>query len=183
MQPILQGERLQLRPATLDDLPALHACWREPDVRRYLFDDREVTLELAREVLLGCLPMADRGMGVWTLWHDDVQVGNAGLYPVSTADEHEPRIAGLLEPLVALHAAHQHRGYATEALELLLHHGFTRLGRSVIAAVHDEPNHASGRMILRAGFEPLGTVEGPIHRLCTYVQSAGRWSGRQRAAR
>lgn len=181
MQPTLSTERLTLRPATDADLPALHACWREPQVRKFLFDDREVTSAIAADVLAGCLAFAAQGMGLWTVWHADTIVGNAGIYPVSTAGEYEPRIAGLVEPLVALHAAHQHRGYAGEALGALLSHGFTALGRTVIAAVSDEPNIASQRMLLRAGFEPLSVVAGPANPLCTYVQSAGRWHGRQQS--
>jgi RimJ/RimL family protein N-acetyltransferase len=44
-------DRLQLRPAEATDLDALWAIWRDPDVRRHLFDDREVTRELAGEAL------------------------------------------------------------------------------------------------------------------------------------
>jgi hypothetical protein len=37
--------RLVLSPATGDDLDAIWHIWRQPDVRRYLFDDVPVTRE------------------------------------------------------------------------------------------------------------------------------------------
>lgn len=67
MQTFLHGERLQLRPAKLDDLPALHACWREPAGRGALFDDHGVSLALARQLLVACLAVPAWGVGLWTL--------------------------------------------------------------------------------------------------------------------
>ena len=43
--PALSTRRLDLRPAVAEDLGALWALWRDPDVRRYLFDDVPVTRE------------------------------------------------------------------------------------------------------------------------------------------
>jgi hypothetical protein len=37
--PPLSTRQLDLRPAVAGDLDALWARWRDPDVRRYLFDD------------------------------------------------------------------------------------------------------------------------------------------------
>ena len=50
-RPSLETARLMLHPAVPQDLPRLHAIWSEPAVRRFLFDDREVSLELAGSVL------------------------------------------------------------------------------------------------------------------------------------
>lgn len=182
-QPQLTTRRLALVPATARDLPILRHCWNHPEVRRFLFDDQEVTEILASEVLGHCLPLASGGLGMWLINAGNDVVGNAALYPVGLAGKFEPRIAPLLEPLVALTPAFQRRGYATEALNALLEHGFGRLGQTVIAAVNDAPNVASARMLQRAGFESLAEVEGPAGRLCTYVQTAGAWKTRQSGLR
>jgi RimJ/RimL family protein N-acetyltransferase len=39
--------RLRLRPCTADDVPALHALWTDPDVRRHLWDGEVISPERA----------------------------------------------------------------------------------------------------------------------------------------
>jgi RimJ/RimL family protein N-acetyltransferase len=41
----LATERLELRPVAAPDLPAVHALWTTAHVRRFLFDDRELSLD------------------------------------------------------------------------------------------------------------------------------------------
>lgn len=73
-------ERLQLRPAEVADLDALWTIWRDPDVRRYLFDDRDVTRELAGEALGDCLGMRDADLGLWIVTeHGDKALCSFGL--------------------------------------------------------------------------------------------------------
>jgi RimJ/RimL family protein N-acetyltransferase len=99
-------------------------------------------------------------------------VGCAGLLPVTTAAESEPRLAGLVEPLVALRPEAWGRGLAAEALGALQHHAADALGLARLAGVTDVPNAASDRMLRRAGFRPLGECDGPAHRLRTYLWDA-----------
>jgi RimJ/RimL family protein N-acetyltransferase len=167
------------------DVPALWALWREPAVRRFLWDDRVIVRAEAEATVAECIALAPRGLGLWALWAAPRSargargregaaparrfVGCAGLLPVSTAAEFEPRLAGLVEPLVALHPAAWGRGYATEALGALLQHARVALGLRVLAGVTDVPNEASDRMLRRAGFVPLSEVAGPRHRLRTLL--------------
>ena len=47
MSYLLRSERLSLRPCQMSDLDAVHQLWTAADVRRFLFDDRQITREEA----------------------------------------------------------------------------------------------------------------------------------------
>lgn len=170
-QPPLHTSRLTLQPATSDDLISLHALWSQPEVRRFLFDDEPVSIELAEAVLRSAVAHAASGYGLWVvrLKSASEPLGCVGLMPTTTAAEHEPALAGMLEPLAAFAAAHWHKGYAHEALSALLAHAFDTLKQPALAAVNDVPNEASERMLKRLGFEFLSEVQGPKYRLRTYT--------------
>lgn len=182
MQPTLHTQRLALLPATPDDVDALWALWTDPEVRRFLWDDRTISLDEATATLADCLALAPQGLGLWVVHlqsaaaHDVISrrtmVGCAALLPVSTAAEHDVRLAGMIEVLVALAPGVWGRGYATESLRELLRHAEHTLGLLQLAGVTDVPNSASDRMLRRAGFEALGEVPGPLHQLRTYVWRA-----------
>lgn len=169
-QPTFAAERVTLVPSVLADLDPLWEIWRDPDVRRYLFDDQPVERARAREVLEACLGEAAHGQGLWTLREPgaDRVVGCAGLMPVSWA-EHDPTGAGLIEPIVALAPAVWHRGYAVDALGTLVGHAFAGLGLARLAGATDVPNEASHRMLVRTGFVPQRECQGPHYRMRTYL--------------
>jgi RimJ/RimL family protein N-acetyltransferase len=187
VQPTLTTPRLVLRPARPADLDALWALWTAPEVRRFLWDDRAVTRAEAADALADCLALGDRGLGLWIVGaraagaaaggapaaDAPAPLGCAGLLPVDVAAAYEPRLAGLVEPLVALAPAAWRRGYAGEALAALQAHARGALGLARLAGVTDVPNAASDRMLRRAGFAPLGEADGPRHRLRTYLWDAG----------
>ena len=186
-QPPLITERLALLPSTDADLDALWTLWTDRDVRRYLWDDREISRDEAAGALADCLALAPRGPGLWVITprltdgavgggdsDAPTVIGCAGLLPVTTAAEFEPRLAGMVEPLVALAPAHQRQGYAGEALMALLHYATDTLGVRQVAGVTDVPNAASDRMLRRAGFRVLSECDGPRYRLRTYLWTAWR---------
>jgi [ribosomal protein S5]-alanine N-acetyltransferase len=170
MVPHLITARLELRPATLDDLDPLWALWAEPDVRRFLFDDVPVVRERAAEVLGHCLHAAEAGLGLWVARLRDTEtvIGCVGLMAASTAAQYDPRLVGAIEPLASFAPAVWGHGYATEALAAVVRYAFAQLGLSQLAAVNDVPNEASDRLVRRLGFEVTGECEGPRYRLRTY---------------
>jgi RimJ/RimL family protein N-acetyltransferase len=185
MQPTLTTVRLELRPADDADGDALWSLWREPSVRRFLWDDRVITRAEAFATLADCRALGPQGLGLWVLAPRiepasppapalaEAVLGCAGLLPVSTAAEYEPRLTGLVEPLVALAPPAWGQGYAHEALVALRDYAASVLGLRQLAGVTDVPNEASDRMLRRAGFVPLSEVTGPKHPLRTYVWQAG----------
>lgn len=170
-QPALSTGRLILRPVTAGDLGALWRLWTEPQVRRFLWDDAEIPRERASETLAHALGLAPRGLGLWML-HDRsdglAMVGCAGLLPVGIAATFDRRLAGHIEPMVALTPSSWSRGLATEALMALLDHAFGPLGLDALVAVVDVPNDASHRLVTRLGFEVIGESGGPYYRMRTY---------------
>ena len=174
-QPALVTERLQLRPVEHSDVDALWALWIEPEVRRFLWDDRIIAPDEAAATVSDCVALRDQGLGLWVLDRRDVPqgsgrtIGCAGLLPVSTAAEFEPRLAGLVEPMVALAPSVWGQGYAHEALSALLVYAKGSLGLSRLAGVTDVPNVASDRMLRRAGFVVLSETAGPRYALRSYL--------------
>ena len=184
MQPTLISSRLELRPVQHSDVDALWSLWTDPDVRRFLWDDRSITRDEAASTVADCLALSDDGLGLWMIAAKERSrssgapgtsaMGCAGLLPVSTAAEYEPRLAGLVEPLVALAPNVCGRGYAHAALTTLRAYATSTLGLSRLAGVTDVPNVASDRMLRRAGFVVLGESAGPRYPLRTYLWDAAQ---------
>ena len=90
-QPALVTQRLQLRPVEQSDVDALWALWIEPEVRRFLWDDRMISPDDAAATVNDCLSLRDAGLGLWMLDRHNVlegagrTIGCAGLLPVSAA--------------------------------------------------------------------------------------------------
>ena len=170
-QPPLTTARLALTAVTRADVDALWHIWREPDVRRYQWDDIDVTRERAAEVVEAGLVHARDGLGLWVVRESgrDAIIGVAGVRPVANAAEEEAGLAGMAEVVVSLAPAVWRRGYATEALSAVIAYAFTSLKLPRLAAVVDMPNIASHAMIDRLGFTPVGEGDGPAYRFRAYV--------------
>lgn len=174
-QPPLTTTRLRLRPATLEDLGYLHQLWSLPEVGQYLFSGNKVTLGLARDALDSCLVGASAGSGLWMVHHQQHVIGCAGLVPVRLSPEEEIRIAGLLEPIAALHPNFWHQGFAVEAMQTLVDYAFDQLEVKELAAVCDEPNTGSSKLLQRVGFEMIGEVAGQNTAIKTLLLNLEKW--------
>ena len=155
--PVLLTPRLALRPCTLADVPALHALWQDPDVRRWLWDDVPIPEASARDVVQESLAtFAARGFGQWVAdaRGDGALRGFAGLR--AFGDD------GDVELLYGLLPAHWGEGLATEAARAVLDHGLRTLALPRVAARADSPNAASVRVMRRLGlrFEGERQVQG-----------------------
>jgi [ribosomal protein S5]-alanine N-acetyltransferase len=185
-QLVLRTPRLEIQPVRRDNLSDLQALWNAPLVRQFLFDGEEVTLAVAAQLLQESLGRSACGLALWRVHLRDAGqgegcVGCIGLHPVSVAAETEPRLAGLIEPIAALSPFHWGKGYATEAVAALLDYAFDELRLLDLAAVNDQPNLASARMLKRLGFRPLSVVPGPKLLLQTYLLTRAQWQARRKA--
>ena len=181
--PALTTARLTLTPAGSDDVDLLWHVWRQPDVRRYLFDDVEVTRERVDEIVRDVVvPGRARGCGVWIVraHGSDTVAGTAGVLPVTTSALYAPALTGEIEVLAAFDVAAWGRGYATETLETLIDYAFRVLGLVRVAAVVDVPNEASHRLVARLGFAASGEFLGPRYPFRTYVLTAASVARRAR---
>jgi RimJ/RimL family protein N-acetyltransferase len=171
MLPSLATPRLLLCPATEADLDALWRLLTDPQVRRYLCDDRVLTRAEVQAILAEGIAQWPAGMGLWLLrLHEGEMVGCLGLHPVSHGIvAHAPDLAGEIEPTIALAPEHWGRGSATEALAAALAHAFVTLARGDLVAVVDQPNTRSHRLMTRVGFTPDSmAATGPRYPLRTY---------------
>ena len=170
MLPELHTPRTRLAPATAQDVDALWALFRDPIVRRYLWDDVEVEREPVAEVVASALAQNAEGRGLWLVRarDDGRMLGCVALVAVGAAAAVEPRMAGGVEVLVALAPDAHGRGFATESLRAVLDHAFGTLAQAEVFAAVDVPNEASHRAMLRVGFCVLGEGDGPKYRLRSY---------------
>jgi len=142
----LETARLLLRPCTADDLDALHRLWTDPDVRRYLFDDRIIPREQAEATIRSSLAsFPAHGFGLWVVRRtgEDAIVGFCGLSLTGEPPE--------VELLYGLAPSAWGQGLATEAARAVLRYGFAELRLARITAGADVPNVASLRVLEKLG--------------------------------
>ena len=159
---ILETDRLILRHLTIDDLDALFALYRDPEIRKY-FPEGTLTYEETREELewfLNGHPHHPQ-LGLWaTILKETGQfIGRCGLLPWTIDGRQEVEVAYLLDKQV------WGQGLATEAARAIVQHAFEQLGYSRIIVLVDRENAASIRVATKIGmtFEKEGQDDkGPF---------------------
>jgi RimJ/RimL family protein N-acetyltransferase len=157
---VLSSERMELRPCETGDRDALHVLWTDPDVRRYLWDDRVIASSEAQAVIERSVESFERrGFGQWVA-HPAGSVGDGSLMGFCGLAEVED--ASEVELLYGFYPHHWGQGLATEASRLVLGHGFEALDLTRIVARTDPPNRASAQVMEALGmtFEWEQTVKG-----------------------
>lgn len=156
---ILESERLVLRRLEPGDLDALHALYRDPEIRRY-FPEGTLTLEETR----GELDWFRNGhpnhpeLGLWATIHkpSGAFIGRCGLLPWV--------IDGVAEVEIAYLIARRFwgQGLGREAARALVRYGFEALGFTRLIALIHPAHTASIRTAMSAGlaFERMAEVEG-----------------------
>jgi len=150
MQKILHTSRLTLRPCAEADVELLHRHWTEKDVRRYLWDQRIIGMETAREFVHSSLAASRRcNYGLWVLLRksDSAFQGVCGL---------RDNALDWPELLYSVPAQHWGLGIATESARCVLRYAFAELGLISIMATVDKPNGASIRVLEKLGFSVIG---------------------------
>jgi RimJ/RimL family protein N-acetyltransferase len=152
--PVLESERLRLRPIREDDLPDLFAVFADPDVMRYWTRPPMRDLDEARAYLAEI----DRGFATRTLFQwgitrkdNDRVIGTTTLFRLDSP-HHTAEIG------YALGSAHWGIGYAAEAVRRVCRFGFEDLGLRRIEADIDPRNHASIHVVEKAGFQREGVL-------------------------
>lgn len=136
--------RLTLQPLTRDHTNALHTLWTQPDVRRYLWDDEIISLEVVQSIVTESMAASERNeYGLWMAFEkeQDELVGFTGFWPFF--DPPQIQLIYGLSPEV------WGKGYATEMGKAMIEYGFERHGYSEIIAATDPPNKASVRVMER----------------------------------
>lgn len=145
---VLETPRLLLRQLTMDDLDALAALYRDPDVRRY-FPDGTLTHDEAREELAWIIDVyyGRYGFGLWATIHKESGefIGRCGLIPWTIDGRAEVEVAYLLA------RPYWGQGLATEAAQAIMRYGFDELKLSRLICMVDPENLASQRVAEKIG--------------------------------
>jgi RimJ/RimL family protein N-acetyltransferase len=166
----LETERLLLRPFRQTDLEAYAAMCADPEVMRYLGDRAVLNREDAwRQLAMLVGHWSLRGFGNWAVEEraSGQLLGRAGL--------HYPE--GWPEPEVnwALGRPYWGRGFAFEAVKVVLAHAFNTLNWERAMSLIDPQNHRSIRLAQRLGerFEREVKVRG--YRVALYSIYRASW--------
>jgi ribosomal-protein-alanine N-acetyltransferase len=145
---IVETERLELRPLTMNDLDALALIYRDSEVRKY-FPEGTLTYEQTREELEWIIDVyyAQHGFGLWATTHKQTNefIGRCGLLPWTIDGRSEVEVAYLLA------RAYWGRGLGTEAARAILAYGFEDLHLSRLICLIDPGNEASINVALKIG--------------------------------
>jgi ribosomal-protein-alanine N-acetyltransferase len=143
----LETERLVLRPLVRDHVPALHRFHNDPEVRRYLWDNQEVSTDTVTRIVDASEEcFADLGAGFFAI---EIRVNPGEL----TGFCGFRRFEGSEQPelLYGILPEYWGEGFVTEAVSAVLRHGFEHCGLESVIGATDTPNQRSVRVMQRLG--------------------------------
>lgn len=148
----LPNARLSLRPIVEGDLESIFKGLSHPDVIRH-YGVSFQSLEATRGQMNWYAQLERDGTGIW--WaicsRDDAFLGAIGVNGIVKAHR-KGELGFWLLP------EHWGRGYISEAMPLVLDHGFGRLGLHRLEAQVETDNIASRKVLERCGFAHEGTL-------------------------
>lgn len=170
---LFETERLVLRTFRREDLEPAVAMNLDPEVMRYLGGPQAAEVTEARMLDANAAVRAGgTAMQAVERRDDGAFVGMVGLSVV-------PWYPDQLQLGWRLRPEHHGRGYATEAAERWLAHGFEDVGREEIHAMADVPNRASIAVMERLGLHWVHdadhTQDDEHFRASLYVITADEW--------
>jgi [ribosomal protein S5]-alanine N-acetyltransferase len=136
-------ERLVLRPAREQDLEAMHEVLSDPRAMAYWSSLPHDNLAQTRDWLESMIAIQSSEGEDFVVELDGTLIGKAGLWRF-------PEIGFILR------SDHWGRGYAREALGLVLDRAFTVHGLAKVEADVDPRNHASLALLKGLGFRETG---------------------------
>jgi len=144
----IETSRLKLRWLSMDDAAFIHRLVNDPQWLRFIGDKQVHDLDGARDYIeSGPRTMYQQfgfGLNLVSLKGDTTSIGICGLLKRDSLAEPDLGFAFLPE--------YRGRGYAQEAAEAVLHHGFSMLEQRRIVAIVDTGNQASIRLLEKLGF-------------------------------
>ncbi len=152
---MLYGERLRLRAIEREDLPRFVAWLNDPEVRRNLQLFQPLSLAQEEEWFKGILQrtVEEQPLVVEIKTADGWQaIGNVGFFAISSSDRSAE--IGIFIGEKTLWG----KGYGTEAMCLMLSHGFKELNLNRIFLRVYETNQRGLRSYEKAGFKPEGRL-------------------------
>lgn len=143
---ILQTQRITLLPFKAEDLSLFHQLNIDPFIRKYLWDDEIIPLNLSKEILqTNERYFKERNYGLWKiiLKASNEVIGYTGLW--FFFEEPQPQL------IYAIQEAHTGKGLATEAAKTIIDYTFNELKFDYLIAATDEPHLSSQKVAQRLG--------------------------------
>ncbi|MER2063440.1 MAG: GNAT family protein [Alkalibacterium sp.] len=145
----IETERLKLRPVTLADAEDMYEYASDEETTYYVFE-RHSCFNKTEEAIVNYFikdPLGKFGI--------ELKASRKLIGTIDLRVKHEKHraIMGYV-----LNKDYQGKGYMTEAAHAVLEHAFLTLNIDCVAALHDERNEASGRVMDRLGMEKEGVM-------------------------
>lgn len=145
----IKTQRLLLRPVTLADSVDMYEYASDEETTYFVFE-RHASMEKTEEAIVECFltdPFGKYGIEV-------KETGKLiGTIDLRVKDENHRAIMGY-----ALNKTYHGKGYMTEAAEALLAYAFETLKLDCVAALYDERNEVSGKVMERIGMQREGVM-------------------------
>ena len=141
--PIVETERLLLRPVTLDDAEAMFAYASDKDNTRYTFPTNQSLEETKNNIAQFYLA---NPLGRW-----GIELKSTGEF-IGTIDLH--KIDSVLKKVAIGYIINQkywNQGLTTEANRAVIKLIFEKIGMNKLTALHDKDNPASGKVMEKSG--------------------------------
>jgi RimJ/RimL family protein N-acetyltransferase len=150
--PMIESERLRLRPMSIDDAEAMHEIYSDVELMTWWSHPPHDTIEETRDRL--ARNIAAEGWRAWaiTLKEDDRAIG--------TVATHEKRQGKVVEIGYSLARQHWGTGLAREAVTRLIDLLFLEEGNRRVFADTDPDNAGSNALLERLGFQKEGRLRG-----------------------
>ena len=154
--PVIESERLLMRPLRVDDAEAMHAVYGDDEAMRWWSHAPHASLKETRERLAKNTTTPDWRAWAITRKGDGADEDRA----IGMLAAHEKRQGRVVEIGYSLARAHWGKGYAREAVSRLLDLLFREEGNRRVFADTDPENAASNRLLERLGFVREGHLRG-----------------------
>ena len=179
--PVLETERLILRPWRDDDLEPFAAMNADPEVMRFLSGG----IPMAREdsdamVARNRAHFEKHGFGLWAVMRKD-NAHFAGFIGLATP-AFLPEVLPTFEIGWRLGRAHWGQGLATEGARRSLDYGFEEAGLDEVCSIHDPGNVASRRVMEKLGMRFDRDTTHPMsgQRLRVFWITRAEWEAQRR---
>jgi RimJ/RimL family protein N-acetyltransferase len=147
-KPLIKTARLYLRPFIPEDVETFHAIWNDSEVRKFLWDDQPVSIEIAQVAVRVSIELFEnQGFGMWVMIHkaDDTIIGSCGFRFFADTPE--------IELLYAILPTYWGQGLTAEAARAVVRYAFEELGFERIIGLANVENAASLRVMEKAGMK------------------------------
>lgn len=163
--PVLETERLILRPMRMSDARDLYSYAQDREVSRHVLWDAHRSIGQSRDFLRAAIRQYRRGQPASfaiTLRDSGRMIGTIGFMWINP--DHKSGEVGY-----SLARDYWNRGIMTEALRAVIAFGFDTLNLHRIEAQHETDNPASGRVMAHVGMRYEGTLRGRLINKGRYV--------------